>query len=133
MLNYIAIMGRLTRDPELRRTQNGTAVCSFSIACDRDYKPENGERETDFIECVAWKNNAEFIEKYFHKGSLACVTGRLQMRSWKDKDGNNRRTAEILVEHCYFAEAKKDGTQKTAAPDAGDFAMLEDDDADLPF
>ena len=109
MLNHIVVMGRLTKDPELRRTQNGTAVASFSLACDRDYKPEGGERETDFVDCVAWRGTAEFVQKYFSKGRMAVVAGRLQIRPWTDKDGNKRRSAEIVAENVYFGDSKRDG------------------------
>ena len=109
MLNHIVIMGRLTRDPELRRTASGIAVTSFSLAVDRDYKPENGERETDFIDCVAWRSSAEFVQKYFAKGRMAVVSGRLQIRPWTDKDGNKRRATEIVADNVYFGDSKKDG------------------------
>ena len=109
MLNHIVVMGRLTADPELRRTQNGTAVASFTIAVDRDFKAENGERETDFIPCVAWRGTAEFVQKYFSKGRMAVVSGRLQIRPWTDKDGNKRRSAEIVAENVYFGDSKRDG------------------------
>ncbi|MBE6957735.1 MAG: single-stranded DNA-binding protein [Ruminococcaceae bacterium] len=150
MLNHIVIMGRLTRDPELRRTGSGVAVASFTVAVDRDFgKNENGEKETDFIDCVAWRQTGEFVSKYFAKGSMAVVSGRLQIRSWKDKDGNNRRTAEIVADNVYFGDSKRNGDNAggfTAAPagsfggysapaaaPASDFAMLDDDDAQLPF
>ena len=97
MLNKIYLMGRLTRDPELRRTQSGTAVASFSLAVDRDYKTQNGEKETDFIDIVAWRNTAEFISKYFTKGRMAVVEGRLQIREWKDKEGNRRRVSSLTA------------------------------------
>ena len=148
MLNHITIMGRLTRDPELRRTGSGTAVASFSVAVDRDFgKNEQGERETDFIDCVAWRQTGEFVSKYFTKGSMAVVSGRLQIRSWTDKDGNKRRTAEVVADNVYFGESKRSnegnaysapaansfgGYSAPAAP-ASDFAMLDDDDAQLPF
>lgn len=109
MLNHITVMGRLTRDPELRRTGSGIAVASFSIACDRDRAPEGQEKETDFLDCVAWRGTAEFVEKYFHKGSMIVVSGRLQIRGWTDKDGNKRRSAEIVADNVYFGEGKKDG------------------------
>lgn len=109
MLNHIVLMGRLTRDPEIRRTQSGIAVASFSLAVDRDYKPENGERETDFIDIVAWRSSAEFVQKYFFKGQMAVVSGRLQVRSWTDNSGNKRRTAEVVADNVYFGEAKKEG------------------------
>ena len=168
MLNKIFIMGRLTRDPELRRTQSGTAVTSFSLAVDRDYKSQSGEKETDFIDVVAWRSTAEFVSKYFTKGSMAVVSGRLQIRSWTDKDGNKRRTAEIVADNVYFGSSKRDdasnsgsysnsysaapsgnygggysapassgnygsGYSAPASAPASDFAMLEDDDAQLPF
>ena len=172
MLNHIVIMGRLTRDPELRRTGSGIAVTSFSVAVDRDFgKNENGERETDFIDCVAWRQTGEFVSKYFTKGSMAVVSGRLQIRSWTDKDGNKRRTAEVVADNVYFGDSKRDGDggnssyggntyggntyggnsyggssysapapapsyggyAAPASAPASDFAMLEDDDAQLPF
>ena len=159
MLNHITIMGRLTRDPELRRTGSGTAVASFTLAVDRDFgKNENGERETDFIDCVAWRQTGEFVSKYFTKGRMAVVSGRLQIRGWTDKDGNKRRSAEVVADNVYFGDSKRDGEGAPAsfggnsygsygaapaapayggysAPSApaSDFAMLEDDDAQLPF
>lgn len=186
MLNHIVIMGRLTRDPELRRTGSGIAVTSFTVAVDRDFAPKDGsERETDFIDCVAWRNTGEFVSKYFSKGRMAVVSGRLQIRSWTDKDGNKRRTAEIVADNVYFGESKRDDQQSSynsgysnnnsygggyapqapsygssynapapnygggygapapapsyggysapASAPASDFAMLEDDDAQLPF
>ena len=107
MLNHIIVMGRLTRDVELRRTDSGKPVASFTVACDRDHAPEGRERETDFIDCVAWQGTAEFVDKYFNKGSMIIAEGRLQLRNWTDKDGNKRRSAEVLVSHVYFGEAKK--------------------------
>ena len=149
MLNHIVIMGRLTRDPELRRTASGVAVASFTVAVDRDFgKNEAGEKETDFIDCVAWRQTGEFVSKYFAKGRMAVVSGRLQVRSWTDKDGNKRRTAEVVADNVYFGESKRDGEGggAYAAPAGGfggyaapasnpasDFAMLDDDDAQLPF
>ena len=112
MLNKIFIMGRLTRDPELRRTQSGTAVTSFSLAVDRYYKSQSGEKETDFIDVVAWRSTAEFVSKYFTKGRMAVVEGRLQIHDWKDKDGNNRHSAEVVADNIYFGDSRKD----TAAP-----------------
>ena len=158
MLNHITIMGRLTRDPELRRTGSGIAVASFSLAVDRDYSPrDGGERETDFIDCVAWRQTGEFVSKYFTKGRMAVVSGRLQIRSWTDKEGNKRRTAEVVADNVYFGDSKRDsdsgssysgnsygnygsapaapaysGYSAPSAP-ASDFAMLDDDDAQLPF
>ena len=158
MLNHITIMGRLVRDPELRRTGSGIAVASFTVAVDRDFGGrDGGERETDFIDCVAWRQTGEFVSKYFTKGRMIVVSGRLQIRSWTDKDGNKRRTAEVVADNCYFGDSKRDGESTgsyggntyggnaygapapsyggysaPAAP-ASDFAMLEDDDAQLPF
>lgn len=128
MLNHICIAGRLTADPEMRRTNNGTAVTSFTIACDRDFG-EKGQRETDFVEIVAWRNTAEFVNTYFKKGSMAIISGRLQIRGWKDKDGNNRKNAEIVAESVYFGEKK----ESSAPVQAQNFAMLDDDDEQLPF
>jgi single-strand DNA-binding protein len=110
MLNNCTFMGRLTRDPELRRTQNNTAMVSFTIAVDRDFKPENGERDTDFIDICAWRHTAEFVSKYFGKGSMIVVHGRLQIRDWTDKDGNKRRSAEIVADDVYFGESKRSGS-----------------------
>lgn len=114
MLNRIVLMGRLTRDPELRRTQSGTAVVSFSIACDRDYAAQGAERETDFIDIVAWRGTAEFVEKYFSKGRMIVVGGRLQIRNWQDKEGNKRRSAEVLADSVYFGDSKRDGDGRQA-------------------
>ena len=154
MLNHITIMGRLTRDPELRRTGSGVAVASFTVAVDRDFSGrDGGERETDFIDCVAWRNSGEFVSKYFTKGSMIVVSGRLQIRSWTDKDGNKRRTAEVVADNVYFGDSRKEesgnaynsgfsygsapapayGTYSAPSVPASDFAMLSDDDAQLPF
>ena len=149
MLNHITIMGRLTRDPELRRTGTGIAVTSFTLAVDRDFgKNENGEKETDFIDCVAWRQTGEYVSKYFTKGRMAVVSGRLQIRGWTDKDGNKRRSAEIVADNVYFGDSKRDsdggntysapapsfgGYSAPAAAPASDFAMLDDNDAQLPF
>lgn len=142
MLNKIFIMGRLTRDPELRRTQNGTAVAGFALAVDRDYKNADGTKETDFIEVVAWRSSAEFVSKYFAKGRMAVVEGRLQIRDWQDKDGNKRRNAEVVADNVYFGDSKKEGDSsggyKAAGkavdvePGEGEFAEIEDEE-DLPF
>lgn len=142
MLNKIFIMGRLTRDPELRRTQNGTAVTSFTMAVDRDFKNADGTKDTDFIAVVAWRNTAAFVSKYFTRGRMAVVEGRLQLRDWTDKDGNKRRNAEVLADNIYFGDSKKEGDSsggyKAAGkavdvePEAGDFAEVEDD-GDIPF
>ena len=129
MLNLCTIMGRMVRDPELRRTGSGVAVASFTLAVDRDYNPKDGgEKETDFIDCIAWRGTGEFVSKYFSKGSMAIVSGRLQVRTWTDKDGNKRRSTEVVAENVYFGEAKKGNAQP-----ANDFAMIEDHDEHLPF
>lgn len=146
MLNHITIMGRLTRDPELRRISSGLAVASFTVAVDRDWpNKETGEKETDFIDCVAWRQTGEFVSKYFAKGSMIVVSGRLQIRPWTDKDGNKRKTAEIVADNVYFGESKKKESTSTSTgpsywdspyytpPVRNDFAMLDDDDAQLPF
>ena len=132
MLNHITVMGRITKDIELRRTPAGVAVASFTIACDRDFKSNTGEKETDFIECVAWRQTGEFIERNFFKGKMIVVSGRLQIRSWTDKDGNKRKTAEIVVDNAYFADSKtaSEDSPKMAAPN---FAELDGDDNELPF
>ena len=150
MLNHITIMGRFVRDPELRRTGSGIAVASFTLAVDRDFKSSNGgDKEVDFIDCVAWRQAGEFVSKYFTRGRMAVVSGRLQIRSWTDKDGNKRRTAEVVADNVYFADSKSEnasaGTQQSAPASYGtpaysassypgsDFVMLEGDDAQLPF
>ena len=172
MLNHIVIMGRLVRDPELRRTGNGIAVASFRVAVDRDFAPKDGgERKADFIDCVAWRQTGEFISKYFSKGRMIVVDGRLEMRDWTDKDGNKRTSAEVVVNNAYYGDSKRDseggsyggntyggntyggnqggfgggntygqqqpggfgGYAQPASAPASDFAMLEDDDAQLPF
>lgn len=123
MLNRIIIMGRLTRDPELRRTQNGTAVTSFTLAVDRDFKNrETGETACDFIDCVAWRSTAEFVNNYFTKGRMAIVEGKLQIRPWKDKDGNNRRSAEVIVDQMYFGDSKRDGASQAGGYGAGSYS-----------
>ena len=110
MLNHIVLMGRLTRDPELRRTGSGVAVATFSLAVDRDFGSNaNGEKETDFIDIVVWRNTAEFVSKYFTKGRMAVVSGRLQIRNWTDKEGNKRRSAEVVADNVYFGDSKRDG------------------------
>ena len=168
MLNHIVIMGRLARDPELRRTGSGIAVTSFRLAVDRDFAPKDGgERETDWIDCVAWRQTGEFVSKYFTKGRMAVVSGRLQIRNWTDKDGNKRSSAEVVADNVYFGDSKRDdhagsayggysapaqnyggsnGGYSAPAPagsygsygapasaPASDFAMLEEDDSQLPF
>ena len=163
MLNHITLMGRLVRDPELRRTGSGVAVASFRIAVDRDFAPKDGgERKADFIDCVAWRQTGEFISKYFTKGRMIVVDGRLEMRDWTDKDGNKRTSAEVVVDNAYFGDSKRDGDggntyggnsygsnnyggnaynapapsfggYSAPAASASDFAMLDDDDAQLPF
>lgn len=130
MLNHIVIMGRLGKDPELRRTQSGVAVATFNVAVDRDFKDKaTGQRATDWITCVAWRSTAEFVEKYFAKGSQVLVAGRLQMREWTDKDGNKRISAEVQAENVYFAGAKTEGGQR----ELPEFEVMDDDDTDLPF
>ena len=137
MLNHITIMGRLTRDPELRRTGSGVAVASFTVAVDRDFAPKDGgEKETDFIDCVAWRQTGEFVSKHFSKGRMAVVSGRLQIRKWTDKDGNKRVSAEVVAENVYFGDSKPSEQSSYTGPStapAQDFAMLDDDDAQLPF
>lgn len=143
MLNHIVIMGRLTRDPEYRTTSSGLSVTNFSVAVDRDFPGQSGEKETDFIDCVAWRKTAEFITKYFTKGSMIAVAGRLQIRQWTDKDGSKRRTAEIVADNAYFGSSKASdsGTRYDApysaptppAVPASDFAVLEGPDEQLPF
>ena len=118
MLNHIVIMGRLPRDPELRRTGNGTAVAGFTVAVDRDYAAQGQEKETDFIDCVAWAQRGEFVAKYFSKGSMIVVSGRLQIRGGTDKDGNKRRSAEVNADNCYFGESKSRSEGRSGAPGA---------------
>ena len=164
LLNHITVMGRLTRDPELRRAGDGKAVANFTVACERDFG-QNGQKETDYFDCVAWRQTGEFVSKYFRKGSMIVVSGRLQIRSWTDKDGNKRKSAEIVADNCYFGESKKSAesngvTVSGGLPEAGGFpetmayaekarnmdfnipypgggtepyAMLDDDDGQLPF
>lgn len=132
MLNRIIVMGRMTRDPELRRTNSGTAVASFTVAVDRDFKSQSGEKETDFIDVVAWRNTAEFVSKYFSKGRMAVVEGRLQLRDWTDKDGNKRRTAEIVADSVYFGDSKRDGGDAAQSELQSGFSEIEDD-GNLPF
>ena len=120
MLNHIVIMGRLTRDPELRKTRIGTSVASFTVAVDRDFSgKDSGEKETDFIDCVAWRGTAEFVDKYFKKGRMIVVSGRLQLRDWTDKDGNKRVSAEIVADSCYFGDSKKDEDKPQSQPSYG--------------
>jgi len=144
-------MGRLTRDPELRYTQSQTPVASFTVAVDRDFgKSENGDKQTDFIDCVAWRNTAEFVQKYFTKGTMAAVSGRLQIRDWTDRDGNKRRSAEIVADNVYFGESKRSRDESGSSPrsssydsypafnqgsaDSGPaFSDLSDADGELPF
>ena len=153
MLNHITSMGRLSRDPELRYTQSQTPVASFTLAVDRDFgSRDGGEKQTDFIDCVAWRQTAEFVSKYFTKGSMAVVSGRLQIRDWTDRDGGKRRSAEVVVDNMYFGESRRrDGDSgdsrsssyssygnsgsagKSSAPAASAFAELDDGDGELPF
>ena len=160
-MNRIILMGRLTRDPELRRTGSGTAVTSFSLAVDRDFKSQSGEKETDFIDVVAWRQTAEFVARYFTKGRMAVVEGRLQIRDWQDRDGNKRRSAEVVADNVYFGDSKRDGAPAgdyapasggrgsyggapqygapsggytaPVASSSGDFAEIDEEDGDLPF
>jgi single-strand DNA-binding protein len=133
MLNKIIIMGRLTADPELRRTGTGIAVTSFNLAVDRDYSgKEGGEKETDFIDCVAWRNTGEFVGKHFTKGRMAVVAGRLQIRSYIDKDGNKRRVAEVIADNVYFGDSKNSNAGQPSAPEQN-FAAIEVPDYELPF
>ena len=135
MLNKIFIMGRLTRDPELRRTQSGTPVTSFSLAVDRDFKSQSGEKETDFIDVVAWRQTAEFVARYFTKGRMAVVEGCLQIRDWQDNNGNKRRSAEVIADSIYFGDSKLQDAQPAVHAvnvDASDFDEIEDD-PDFPF
>jgi len=149
-MNHIVLMGRLTRDPELRQTQNGTAVTSFTLAVDRRFTPKDGsERQTDFIDIVTWQSTAEFVSKYFVKGQMAAVVGRLQLRDWTDKEGNKRRSAEVVAENVYFTESKKNRESASASAPAeprdefdpglaapvtpSDFSALDMDEGELPF
>ena len=140
-LNKIFLQGRLTRDPELRRTGCGTAVTSFSLACDRDFKSQSGEKETDFIEVVAWKNTAEFVSKYFSKGRMAVVEGRLQIRDWTDKAGNKRTTAEVVADNVYFADSKRSESNDNQKENfnalsgrlSDDFVPISEEGGELPF
>lgn len=161
MLNHITIMGRLTRDPEMRRTGSGVAVTSFTVAVDRDIAPKGQDKETDFIDCVAWRNTGEFVNSYFTKGRMIVVSGRLQIREFTDKNNTKRRVAEVVADNCYFGDSNKKedsnqggysapapannygtggqfggfgGGYAPPAPGSGsDFAMLDDDDGTLPF
>lgn len=145
MLNTITIMGRLTHDPELRTTQSGTPVASFTVACERDFAGQDQEKVTDFIDCVAWRQGGEFVSKYFHKGSMIIVDGRLQSRKWEDRDGNKRTSWEINADHCYFGESKRSDSaaeprsdsntpvQEYKGPEQQKFVDLGEDDGELPF
>ena len=131
MLNHITIMGRMVRDPELRKTQSGVSVCNFTLAVDRDYS--NGdEKVADFIDCVVWRNTADFVSKYFQKGRMAIVSGSLHMRKWTDNDGKPRTAAEIEADHVYFGDSKKSSDAPAAQPTAG-FAGMDGADDDMPF
>lgn len=132
MLNTIALQGRFARDPELRRTQSNIAVTSFTLAVDRDFKDQNGEKKADFIDCVAWRGTAEHVSKHFHKGSMAVVIGRLELRDWTDKEGNKRRSAEVVVENIYFCEGKKSADAFSGAG-TDEYDELPDVDPHLPF
>lgn len=133
MLNKVVIMGRLTSDPELRRTTTGTPVTTFTLAVERDYKNKSGEKETDFFDCVAWHNTAEFVTKYFTKGRMAVVAGYLQRRNWKDKDGNGRTTVEIIADNVYFGDSAKNARAEPIVTDVpADFDEIESEE-DCPF
>lgn len=131
MLNKCFLLGRMTKDPEIRRTNGGTAVTSFTLAVDRDFKT-NGEKETDFIEVVAWRNTAEFVSKYLSKGRMAIVEGRLQIRDWTDKNGNKRRTAEVVADNVYFGDSKRENKEEPEYKQA-DLAEISEEDGELPF
>lgn len=151
MLNHIVLMGRLTRDPELRYTQSQTPVASFSVAVDRDFQPrDGGDKQTDFIDCVAWRSTGEFVSKYFTRGSMIVVSGRLQIRDWVDRDNNKRRSAEVVADNVYFGDSKRrEGGDTRGEPrdsgyrgekpapsmggGASSFAELDDGDGELPF
>ena len=134
MLNKIILMGRLTRDPELRRTGNGTEVVTFSLAVDRDYKSQSGERETDFIDVVAWRSTAEFVSKYFTKGRMAVVEGRIQVRDWTDKDGGRRRSTEVVVDNVYFGDSKRAVSESDTSAPTGEFTEVpEEEKGELSF
>ena len=131
MLNHVVLMGRLTRDPELKQTGSGVNVARFSLAVERDFKSQGGEKQTDFIDCVAWRNTAEFVSKYFTKGRMAVVSGSLQIRDWTDKDGNKRRSAEVQADNVYFGDSKRDGAAPVTA--TGEQYPISDDESELPF
>ena len=141
MLNHITIMGRLTRDPEMRSTQSGVAVASFTLAVDRDFGgKDGGEKQTDFIDCTAWRHTAEFVSKYFTKGRMAVVSGRLQIDNYTDNDGNKRRSAKVIADNIYFGDSKKDGATSGQSEEAAsftpapsDFVPVNVDDGELPF
>lgn len=134
MLNHITIMGRLTRDPELKTTNSGIPVVSFSIAVDRDFADkESGERGVDFIDVTAWRHTAEFVSRYFTKGRMAVISGRLQTRNWTDKDGNKRKAVEIVADNVYFGDSKRNDSETTSPAAPSDFAPIEGDDEGLPF
>jgi len=142
MLNKIILMGRLAREPELKRTTSGTAVTSFSLAVDRDFKSQSGEKETDWIDCVAWRGTAETVCKYFTKGRMMIVVGRLQIRDWTDKDGGKRRSAEVVADNVYFADSKRSESNENQKENfnalsgrlSDDFVpALNDDTSELPF
>ena len=133
MLNKVIIMGRLVKDPELRRTGTGTAVVALTLAVDRDYKAPDGKRETDFIDVVAWRSTAEFVSKYFTKGRMAVVEGRLQIRDWTDKDDGRRRSAEVVADNVYFGDSKRT-VSDSDTPSSGEFQELpEEENGELPF
>ena len=141
MLNHITIMGRLTRDPEMHNTQSGVAVASFTLAVDRDFGgKDGGEKQTDFIDCTAWRHTAEFVSKYFSKGRMAVVSGRLQIDNYTDNDGNKRKAAKVIADNIYFGDSKKDGATGSQSDEAASFTpapsgfvTVDVDDGELPF
>ena len=141
MLNHITIMGRLTRDPEMRNTQSGVAVASFTLAVDRDFGGrDGGEKQTDFIDCTAWRHTAEFVSKYFSKGRMAVISGRLQIDNYTDNDGNKRKSAKVVADNIYFGDSKKDGATggqndeaASFTPAPSGFVTVDVDNSELPF
>lgn len=136
MLNKVFLQGRLVADPELRHTQQGTPVASYRLAVDRDYKSKDSNAQnTDFVNIVSWRNTAEFVSRYFTKGRMMLVEGRLQMRNYTDKDGNRRVAAEVVTDNVHFADSRKDGSNNEdgSLQESAGFEELADDDGDLPF
>ena len=134
-INVVALTGRLVRDPEVKQTQSGVSVCSFAVAVERSYK-SGEERQTDFIDCVAWRSSAEFLQKYFHKGDMIGISGHLQTRSWETQDGQKRKATEVVADSLSFVSSKRSesgGGVSSPAPSAGSFDPVDVDDEDLPF